>query len=471
MRRIDKIPIVVDLDGTLIKTDMLLESANQFVFKHPLNFVKLFFYLTKGKLFLKEKLSQDFSFDPSILPYNKKILNLLKEERKLGRPLVLATATNLSIANKISDYLKLFDIVIASSSSNIKGSLKLKALKKAGIQKFDYIGNSHADIPLWESSRNIFLANKNRLIIKSLIKRDRTFISLDEKSSFMNYLNALRPHHWLKNLLLFVPIISSKNLDNISMILDVGMGFLVFSLIASSVYLTNDLVDLNYDRKHSIKKHRPLASGSMDILHGWTLSFFLLFLGFSIAFFMLPKLFLLCLITYFFMTLAYSFFLKSKLAADLIMLSSLYTCRVIAGSFAIDLPVSYWILVFCIFIFTSLALVKRCAEIINLIGANKLSGRGYSNEDLLPLMVLGISSGLISVLVLALYLNDQKALFGYTNPKFLWLSCPLLMFWFCRLWLLTFRGSVNEDPVLFAIRDRVSLQLFILLAFLVFLAL
>jgi 4-hydroxybenzoate polyprenyltransferase len=463
------IPLVVDLDETLIKSDMLLESANQFVLRHPFNFAKLFYFLFKGKVALKEKLTEGFSFDPSTLPYNKKVLDIVAQEKGRGRLIILATASHINIANTIACYLKLFDLVIATSTKNTKGLMKLKALRDKGITHFDYIGDSYSDIPLFEKAGISFLANKNIFIVNRLLKKNKSFSILDNKN-FFGYLYALRPHQWLKNLLLFIPIISSRNLDNFSMVKDVFTGFILFSLIASSVYLINDLADINHDRAHKEKKRRPLASGAMNILHGWLLSIFLFLLAVLLAFFFLPKSFIFCLIVYFSMTLAYSFFLKNILAADVLILSTLYTIRVIAGSLAIDIAVSYWILAFCIFIFTSLALVKRCSEIINLNSNKKLTGRAYSREDLIPLMSTGLSSGLISVLVLALYLNDQSSLIGYSNQRILWLSCPLLMFWVLRLWLLAFRGSVNEDPVLFAIKDRMSFYLIALVTLFIFLA-
>jgi 4-hydroxybenzoate polyprenyltransferase len=275
----------------------------------------------------------------------------------------------------------------------------------------------------------------------------------DASAGFATMAGALRVHQWAKNALLGVPLLTAHLVFSLQAWGSIAIAFLGFSLIASATYVVNDLVDLNSDRLHADKRFRPLASGRLSIPAGLTAGALLGVAGFMLSLTFLPAEFIAYLVAYVVLTLAYSFDLKRRLFIDALTLASLYTLRILAGGVAIGVVVSEWLLMFSLFMFLSLAFMKRLIELQGRDGSAKLSGRGYSPVDLETIRVIGVSSGLMSVLVLSLYINSPAVTQLYRSPQLLWLICPLLIYWIARIWFLAARGQVHHDPVVFALLD------------------
>ena len=456
------IPLVVDLDGTLLRSDLLLETGMVYLQKNPLGIIKPIYWIAKGKAELKYKLAESTSLDVSILPYNSDVLELVKEERKKGRKVVLATASWHSLADRIAEYLNLFDDVIATNSQhNLSAQQKRDVLvERYGIVGFDYVGNSNDDLCVWRASRKAYVVNPNAHVLRCV----KNFKNLGKviNSNHVGigvWLKALRLHQWLKNILLFIPLLTAHQLTNLKLFLPGVFAFFIFGLAASSVYIFNDLLDLENDRKNSIKRLRPFAAGLLQIHYGLLVSFLLLITSLTVSQWLLPWQFTTTLCVYYLMTLAYSSFIKRLTIADVIILALLYTLRIIAGTFTFGFPLTYWILAFSLFLFLSLAFIKRYTElqmVFNNGESLKVNGRGYYSNDMPIIASLGAASGYIAVMVLALYIDEQMSLTIYRYPQLIWFACPLMLFWISRLWLLAHRNQMHHDPVIFAIKDRTS---------------
>ena len=267
----------------------------------------------------------------------------------------------------------------------------------------------------------------------------------------------MRPHQWVKNILIFAPLFLSFQFLNFISLLEAVMAFLAFSLTASGLYIVNDLQDIEADRAHPTKRNRPFASGRLSKNWGISQAVIVLVIAFSIAAYLNPK-FLVVQIIYAIISASYSFKLKQVVLLDVSLLAVLYTLRIIAGTFAVSVDLSYWLIVFSIFIFTSLAMVKRVSELYNLKlqGKEEVGGRGYTIYDHEIMSAMGAASGFVSVLVLALYIHDPLTAERYNNPQWLWIIVPSILYWIGRVWILAHRGQMNEDPVVFAVRDKVS---------------
>lgn len=458
-----KIPLIVDLDGTLLRSDMLLETGLAFLHEQPLQCFRLFGWLAQGKTVLKERLARATDIDVQVLPYDQQVLELIESARAEGREVVLATATHERLAERIAAHLQVFDRVLATSGEcNLSAANKKDLLvRHFGCRGFDYMGNSRDDLLVWGAARRALVVNPEQ----GVEKRARALSNVDQvivsnRPGITDWLEALRLHQWTKNLLIFVPLLAAHELLNPLLLGQGLLAFILFGLCASSVYVLNDLVDLTDDRHHATKRFRPFASGRLPIRFGLLIFPLLLAIAFAGALAFLPLRFTLVLAAYYGFTLLYSLWLKQQVAVDVIALAMLYTVRVIAGAAAFGLELTFWILAFSMFIFLSLALVKRYTELREARqkgSVMKARGRGYYPEDLEIISSLGASSGYLAVLVLALYINDQSALELYSQPKVIWLACPLLLFWVTRVWMLTHRGQIHDDPVVFAIQDRVSL--------------
>ena len=458
----NKTQLVVDLDGTLLRSDLLIESALAYLKLFPVKFFLLFKWLLSGKANLKKNLANTVNLDVTCLPYNKEVIAFIKDERKAGRQIILATASHQIYAEQIAEHLQLFDQVYATSGTTNLSSHKKRDLlvEEFGAKGFDYMGNSNDDIPIWKVSNLAYVVNPERGVEAKarLLGNVQGVISCSGKS-FMSWVKQLRFHQWVKNLLLFVPLLASHQIDNVSL-LNGALAFIFFGMCASSVYLLNDLMDLEDDRHHITKRNRPFASGALSVKSGLLVAPILLGMSFTGAYFLLPWGFAVALAIYYVLTLAYSMYLKRKMMVDVITLALLYTLRIIAGAFAFGLALTFWMLTFSMFVFLSLAFVKRYAELMDarIDGKeDKARGRDYYPSDLEMISSLGGSSGYISVMVLALYIQDQTTVALYGNPQVIWLACPVLLFWISRIWLLTHRGLMHDDPIVFAIKDRVSL--------------
>lgn len=456
-------PLVVDLDGTLLRSDLLLETGVAFIRRRPLQFFKLILWLIRGKSALKAGLAHATNIDVSILPYDPAVLTLIKAERRKGRTVVLATASHYSLAERVASHLQLFDRVLASDATrNLSGRYKRELLvKHYGECGFDYAGNSHDDIAVWSSARHAYVINPE-LGVERLAKTQGNVVQVisSKQSGVKVWAKALRLHQWVKNLLIFVPLLAAHQLTNLVMLGQGILAFLLFGLCASSVYLLNDLLDLADDRHHHRKRHRPFASGQLSIKSGLLVFPLLLMAAFTGAILLLSLQFAAALLAYYVLTLTYSLSLKRQMALDVIALALLYTMRIIAGAIAFALTPTFWLLAFSMFMFLSLALVKRYAELRDARSrgmTEKTRGRGYYPGDLEMISALGAASGYLAVMVLALYIHDQTTVALYRHPQVIWLACPLLLFWVTRIWMLAHRGEMHEDPVVFAIRDGTSL--------------
>ncbi|MBU3548034.1 UbiA family prenyltransferase [Polynucleobacter sp. P1-05-14] len=457
------LPLVVDLDGTLIKTDLLFESANQFITRHPFRLATLLGWFIQGKSHLKAELAKNYSFDASSLPCNLNLVAWLSEQRRQGRKIILATASHKLLAEAVANHLGLFDEVLATEGEiNLKANQKRDLLvSKYGDRGFDYIGNDDADFPVWRAANAAYVVSSS----PAFINRVRAFSNLtqtfpSERPSIIGVLvKALRPHQWLKNILIFVPLLAAQYFGNLVSDIQALIAFGIFSLTASSVYALNDLVDVADDRHHHRKRYRPFAAGNLSLVTGWLLWPLLLVMSFGLTWLLLPPAFIAVLAVYLTLTLAYSLRLKQTAIIDVLTLAGLYTLRIIAGAAAISVPLSFWLLTFSMFIFLSLAFIKRFSELKSARHANldgPLRGRGYEYQDIELVSTMGISSGYLAVLVLALYIQDGRTSELYHTPQFIWLACPILLFWISRAWLITHRGQMHDDPIVFAIKDKSS---------------
>ncbi len=452
--------LFVDLDNTLTRSDLFLEPLLQLLRREPLALILLPFWLLHGRGYFKQQLADRVTINPGDLPYDEEVLDYLKQQRDAGRKIVLATASNQTFARMIADHLGLFDDVIASSFDiNTKGKNKLAMMKHyADGQDFDYLGDSHADIPIWKAIGRAVVVSPQPGVLWRLKQRAIPVELIHEAPGPAVYLQALRPWQWLKNTLVFVPLILAKQLFEPAGLLAVTGTFVSFSLIASAGYLVNDLLDLEADRVHPRKKLRPLASGKLSLWNVVFLVAALLLAGLLLAWLIDGKL-ALVLSIYFIVTVVYSLELKRHALVDVIMIAGFYAARIIAGGLAASVEISFWLLAFSIFIFLSLALLKRCAEIRNVEheADTLIPGRGYYKDDELLLSIMGVASGYLAVVVIAFYLNSNEVVSLYGFPQALWLVCPLMLYWISRMWLKTHRDEMHDDPLVFALRDKVSL--------------
>lgn len=469
------IPLVVDLDGTLVRSDTLIESCFALLKSNFLYIVFLPLWLLKGKAAFKHEIAQRTKLEVGLLPYHSEFLEYLRMQSKNGRRLILATAANEKFANEVASHLDLFDDVVASDAlNNLSGKRKLESIKLLlGDEDFAYAGDAHVDLSVWAEAQEVILVNPGRGVREEAASLGQICQVFEDRagSSLLIYVRALRVHQWLKNLLVFVPLVMAHELGDMVQVGRALLAFLAFSLCASSVYLLNDLLDLPDDRKHATKKNRPLAAGDISVSVAVLLIPSFLFVAF-IASLTLPVAFTGVLAIYYLCTLSYSFRLKRVALLDVITLAGLYTLRTIAGTVAISTTFSFWLLAFSMFFFFSLALVKRYTELLlaQQEGKVKSSGRGYRTSDLEGLSQFGSASATMSVMVLALYINSEKVLSLYSHPEAIWLLCPLVLYLITRIWFLARRGEVNEDPVLFIIRDRRSQGMAALGALLLWLA-
>ncbi len=462
-------PLCVDLDGTLVHSDMLQESFIRLLRQKFLYIFLTPFWLLKGKSCLKRKLAEKVSIDYGCLPYNRKLIAYIEKEKKKNRKIVLVTAADKIIAESVAAQLGLFDEILASSDGvNLKGKKKATVLlEKYADKGFDYVGNEKVDLDVWKHAHTALSVNHSRELHHVLSELDNIeYIEADpQKSLFKSTLRALRPHQWAKNILVFMPLLLAHSYFDGPRVLSTLLAFVSFCLCASAVYVFNDLMDLDADRRHPVKKNRPFAAGDLSIFSGLVLSVIPLLLSAFLAF-NISLGYTLVFLAYFLSTTAYSLGLKSVALLDVFILAGLYTIRVLAGTFAANVELSFWLLAFSLFLFFSLAMLKRYSELYNLEQREKKRTvvRGYSTDDKEILALLGVASGYISVLVMALYITTPEHMVQYRKPEFLWIVFPALLFWISRIWLLASRGQVNEDPVLFALKDAPSYSIALIAA-------
>jgi len=459
--RADAVPLCVDLDGTLIRTDMLHENVLGLAKVSPVSLLSLVGWLARGKAHLKHQVAERVTVDPAGLPYNEQVLDLIREARAAGRPVVLATASPLSVAQAIADHLGLFDDVIATDpTTNLAAGNKAEALvARYGRQGFDYAGNHRHDLPIFAVSRNAHLVSSSGGLRRSAQRHNDNVAHIDVAGGGLkSWIKALRLHQWLKNALIFVPLLAAKAEGDHGLLLAACLAFLAFGLFASSVYVLNDLLDLQADRQHRTKRRRPFASGAIPVAHGVVAAPLLMAASVGLAIGFLPGIFLEVLLVYGAITTAYSFYLKRQVVVDVLLLATLYTIRILAGAAATHIKPSFWLLAFSMFIFLCLAMAKRYSELRQAMDKQgTLAGRGYMPSDLPVVLAMGSGSGLVAVLILALYTQSEIVPAHYPAPEWLWMVPPVMLYWVVRLWMKANRGEVDDDPVVFAARDWQSL--------------
>ena len=457
----DAVPLVVDLDGTLILGDLLHESALKLARLQPLAALLIPLWLLRGKAAMKDEIAQRVQVDAATLPYSEDLLAWLREQKLAGRRLVLCTASNQRYASQVAAHLGLFDEVIASDKqTNVSAGRKAEILaQRFGDQGFDYAGNSGDDLPVWARARQAIVANAPRRLAG--VARERFNISAEfaaPNASVRTWLRALRLHQWLKNLLVLLPLAAAFQLGDSQLLLQAAVAFFAFGFCASSVYVLNDLMDLDSDRAHPRKRLRPFAAGVLSPVAGLLVAGMLLAAAAGLAVVSRPA-FQAALAGYFALTLAYTFFLKRKVIVDCLALGTLYTLRIVAGWCAVGLPASFWLLAFSLFLFLSLAFVKRFSElqVVVKLGRSDAAGRGYLASDLPLIQTMGVAAGFGSAMLLALYINGDTAMRHYSHPEALWLLVPIQLYWVSRMWMQAQRGNMHDDPVVFAVRDPISL--------------
>lgn len=466
------------MDGTLVRGDTLYELLFAALRHNPLILLHLPFWLLKGKAALKAGLARAVDPGGLALCFHEPVVAWLRAERAGGRRVVLATAADERVADAVAQQTGLFDEVIATHAGrNLRGAAKADELTaRFGAGGFDYAGNDDADLPVWRAAREAIVVAPARAGIipqaraAGRVAREIVVPGISARAVLM----ALRPHQWAKNALVFLPLLAAHRLGDGAALLASLLAFAAMSLVASAGYVANDLLDLQADRAHPRKRRRPFASGALPVTAGPPLAALLLACGGILAALVSPAL-VLWLGVYLVLTFTYSLWLKQRVLVDVFLLSALYTHRVLAGAIATGIAPSFWLLSFSIFFFLSLAMLKRYAELADRNGKVAPDGsgaivRGYRAVDLGPLLALGTASAFAAVFVLALYIQSDNLRILYRTPELFWLCCPLALYWLSRMWIGAGRGAIDDDPLVFALRDRVSLLTLALMALLALLS-
>lgn len=458
------IPLVIDLDGTLCRTDTLHEGLLGLVAQRPAALLQLPLWIARGKSFFKHRVAEELLLDPEALHYDSDVLDLIAQARSAGRQVALVSAADHRQVEAVATHLGLFDAAIGTGSPGATGNLRGQAkadllVARFGPKGFDYLGDSTADLAVWKAARQALGVR----VTPSLQRRtqadgiDLTPVGSPGGWPWRALIRACRPHQWTKNLLILIPVLTALNLG---MLPAAMLAMLCFSLAASAIYIVNDLLDLPSDRVHPRKRNRPFASGAATAVQGLAVSAALGAVAIGLSALFLPAAFLGILLVYLTTTLLYSLSLKRKMMVDVIGLAALYTLRIAAGGLATGIVLSPWLLVFSMFLFFALATIKRQAELEDLAarGGERTVGRNLIVTDLPIYQAMSIAAAQAAVLVFALYSQDAKVQQHFASPDLLLLICPVLMLWIGRMQLMTRRGFMTDDPIVFTLRDRVSLS-------------
>lgn len=458
------VPLVVNLDGTLLKSDSFLETFFHLLVTDTRAVADVSRWLISGRARLMDELAARSELDPEFLPYDEAVMTYLRNKHANGRRLVLVSGASQQIVDLIARFLGIFAEAHGSSRErNLAGPARAEFLvKRYGEGRFDYVGNPSTDWPAWSKARRVVTANVPETLRRRI---DSDFPGAEHVAPsrgrlwqrLRSYIAALRPDQWVKNVLIFVPVAAERDFSSPTL-LSAAIAFAAFCLTASSVYILNDLVDLQHDRKHPWKHNRPFASARVPVLHGVGMIFALLAVAVAMSAASLGTPFLATLGIYYLLTTLYSLRLKRMLIVDMITLAGLYTIRIIAGGAATGIALSEWLLALSMFMFLSLAAVKRQSELMDLAKRerSRAPGRRYVVRDLPMIRNFGTSAGYMAVLVLALYINNNDVGALYKRPFLLWATCPLLLYWISRMLLKAHRGNIDRDPIVFAFRDRAS---------------
>ncbi len=465
--------LYVDLDGTLIKSDVSFESLLELLKRNLFYLALVPIWLTRGLAYLKDQIARRVDIPLTHLPLNLEFWKYLQEQKRHGRKLILISASNERLVNAVGDYLNVFDEVIGSDATlNLKSANKLARIQSLNADAaFAYAGNSRADLPVWSAAEQAILVNCESALADELDGPEQILHFDSPRESRQLMWRAMRPHQWLKNGLLFLPLLLAHQLNDLGALWQATLAFASFSFCASSVYLLNDLVDLHNDRLHRSKCHRPFASGQLALAAGFVAAPLLLLLAFALAL-LLPPGFAGILFLYCLATTAYSLYLKKLFLLDVAVLASLYTLRIYAGAAAVGISASFWLVSFALCLFFGLAIVKRVTELVmrDKGDTGQVSGRAYGTGNLELLTSLGTISNGLAVMVFVLYINDPDTRGLYSSPMLLWLVCPLLIALLIRIWRAARRGTLDEDPLLFAISDHASQAMVALCGLIIWLA-
>lgn len=453
-------PLVVDLDDTLVRADTLVESTLGLALDRPKEFLPALFAMRHGRAAFKRRIAEQASLDYASLPYNQDILGFIRDRRAAGGAVFLVTAADQSIADGVARHLGLFDGAIGSDGAhNLKGKAKATALVSRFGNDFDYIGDSVADLPVWDVCSDAYLVGSSGTARRKLERRGGLAGHFPAaRMTPRDWVKALRLHQWSKNLLLFVTVFLGQHLSEPQVVLTTIAGFFAFGMVASATYLLNDIKDISADRAHFGKRYRAMASGKLSLRSGLALALVMLGLGLAGGFALMPG-FGLVLTAYLALTLTYSIWLKREPLLDVLTIGALFTIRVQASVVLTQDKASVWLLSFAFVLFTSLATAKRHAELVRARDDKReISGRGYRTEDEALTLAVGIAAAGMSIIEMLLYLQlDARHVGLYEQIGSLLLIPAVLTSWLMRVWLKAHRGELHDDPVIFAIRDRVSI--------------
>lgn len=461
------IPLLIDLDHSLIRTDLLMESALAYVATNPLRIGRLIAWLLQGRAHLKRRIAEAVDLDMELIPVNEKVVAIAEEAAREGRPVFLVTASDDLLAQKIAGRFPFLSGVIASDGvRNLKGRHKAEAISGRFPDGYDYIGDSAADIHIWRGARKVVSVAPSRSTLSKVRELDKPTTVIEGSSRVRALIKAARFHQWAKNTLIFVPAILSGTVADITVLLSCILAFLALGLVALGTYLVNDLLDINHDRRHWSKRFRPIASGDLPITIAIVVAIVSIAGGLAIGAFVNLGV-LSGLLAYLVLTLAYSIHIKRVPILDVVVLAILFTLRLAVGIAAANVFASPWLLVFSMALFTSLSIAKRNTEIQRTAakGETVVPGRGYLTADTPLVLGLGLATGTASVLILVLFLIfDAFERDIYANPHWLWFFPVVIFLWVGRIWLISQRGELHDDPVAFALKDRQSLVLGALMA-------
>jgi 4-hydroxybenzoate polyprenyltransferase len=454
------LPLVVDLDGTLLATDSLWELILSFLRKRPFHIFQLIGWVLAGKAQFKSRLVSATTLDPATLPYRVECLDWLRDQKRLGRRVILATGADRQLALAIAAHLGIFDSVLASDGArNATGLTKADMIDGLLDSTYEYAGNAMVDVEIWRRCGTAIVVAPESGVMAALRKHNIAVVRQFDapRANLRVWIKALRVHQWMKNLLIFTPVLTSHRMFEWPVVWHAVIGFLAFSMVASSTYLLNDLLDLPADRTHPTKRNRPLAAGLIPIPAGIAAAATMLLLAAGLSS-LLPVPAALMLLGYWCATLTYSAFVKKLLIADVVALALFYTARVLYGGLATGIEISVWTAAFSAFTFFALAATKRINDLAKtaLSGDDSLAHRGYKSADRQSLVPQAAATANIAILVLILYLNSPQVSALYKRPEILWGMCPPLLYWFNRIIALANRGSLPDDPILFAMRDRAT---------------
>jgi 4-hydroxybenzoate polyprenyltransferase/phosphoserine phosphatase len=448
---------VVDLDDTLVRTDLLYEQFVRLIKTRPLLVLRVPLWCAMGIRNLKARIAAATTVDVAHLPYRQTVLDKIRQARAAGETVLLASASHESVVQNVHDHLQLFDGYLGTGAENLKGARKLAAIReRLGGQDFAYFGDSQADLAIWRECAGGVACNPSHRLTRRLAKLDAPVEILRDRASLAKVLvRQLRVHQWVKNLLIFLPVVAAHRFRDADAWAHAALAFVAFCCLASAVYVVNDLLDVESDRAHQSKRRRPFASGDLSLKAGLVLAPILLVVA-GLFGALLPSEARWLLAAYLGLNFAYSLKLKEHLGVDLLALASFYAVRVLVGGAATDIAVSQWLTAFCIFFFFGLASAKRYTELKWRNAGGKVRGRGYHAHDEAPILALGSACSVLATLVLVLYLDAPDAMRLYSHPSRLVFIAPLGLYWSARIWLLAHRGTLDDDPVVFSLKDRAT---------------